>query len=194
MKIIDFPHPTLRHKSKPLTRVDDELRDTVREMFELMYDARGIGLAANQVDLPLQLFVINTTGDPEKPDQERVFINPVLSHPKGSAEADEGCLSIAEVYAPVARPEKIHVSAYDLDGNEIDETVDGLLARAIQHEFDHLIGVLFIDRVSESTRKSIAGELHEFEIRFERMLGSGDVPNIADNQKRLAKIEAKYCQ
>ena len=113
-------------------------------MFVLMYKANGIGLAANQVDLPLQLFVINLGGNPEE-GEERVFINPVISQPRGQAEGEEGCLSIPEVNGTVLRPEKIHVSAFDLSGTEIDETANGLLARAIQHEYDHLHGVLFID-------------------------------------------------
>ena len=146
LEIVQYPHPTLRYKSKPITRVDQELRDIVSEMFTLMYAARGIGLAANQVDLPLQLFVINTKADPDE-GEELVFINPVITSPKGSHEAEEGCLSIVGVNAMVARPEQIHISAYDLEGNEISKTVDGLLAKAIQHETDHLEGVLFIDRI-----------------------------------------------
>ncbi len=99
MRIIQFPHPTLRRVSKPLRRVDDELRHIVREMFDLMYEAKGIGLAANQVDLPYQLFVLNLSGDPAEPDAEQVFLNPVLSQPKGTAEAEEGCLSLPGLYA-----------------------------------------------------------------------------------------------
>jgi len=130
LKIIHYPHPTLRHKSKPVTRINRELKEIVGEMFQLMYAARGIGLAANQVDLPLQLFVINISGDSEE-GEERVFINPVISKPSGQAEAEEGCLSIPEVNGTVLRPEKIHVSAFDLDGNEISETVDGLMASPV---------------------------------------------------------------
>jgi len=161
-------------------------------MFVLMYQARGIGLAANQVDLPLQLFVINLTGDAEE-GEERVFINPVISKPGGQAEAEEGCLSIPEVNGTVLRPEKIHVSAFDLAGNEIDETVDGLLARAIQHEYDHLHGVLFIDRLSESVKKNIDGELYEFENHHQALVKSGEIPDVEANNQRLAEIEAKFC-
>ena len=81
LKIVQYPHPTLRYKSKPVIRVDRQLKLLVREMFDLMYAARGIGLAANQVDLPLQLFIINTSGDPDQ-GEELVFVNPVLSSPK----------------------------------------------------------------------------------------------------------------
>ena len=193
MEIVQYPHPTLRYKSKPIIRVDRELKTIVREMFDLMYAAKGIGLAANQVDLPIQLFVINTKGDPEI-GEELVFMNPVLSSPKGSHEAEEGCLSIVGVNALVTRPETIHVSAYDLSGKEINMTVDGLLAKAIQHETDHLEGVLFIDKVSESTMRQVDGELEDFEIDFENKRSTGEMPDDETIFKRLAEIEAKYCK
>ena len=193
LEIVQYPHPTLRYKSKPIIRVDRELKAIVREMFDLMYAAKGIGLAANQVDLPLQLFVIDTKGDPET-GEELVFMNPVLSSPKGSHEAEEGCLSIVGVNALVTRPETIHVSAYDLAGKEINMTVDGLLAKAIQHETDHLEGVLFIDKVSESTMRQVDGELEDFEIDFENKRSTGEMPDDETIMKRLAEIEAKYCK
>jgi len=193
LEIVQYPHPTLRYKSKPIIRVDRELKSIVREMFELMYDAKGIGLAANQVDLPVQLFVINTKGDAEA-GEELVFINPVLSSPKGSHEAEEGCLSIVGVNALVTRPESIHVSAYDLAGNEIDMTVDGLLAKAIQHETDHLEGVLFIDKVSDSSMRQVDAELEDFEIDFENKRTTGEMPSDEVIFKRLAEIEDKYCR
>lgn len=192
MKIIHYPHPTLRYKSKPVTRVNRKLKSIVAEMFQLMYAANGIGLAANQVDLPLQLFVLNLTADPNE-GTEMVFINPVVSSPKGQAEAEEGCLSLPEVNGTVVRPEKIHISAFDLSGNEIDETVDGLFARAIQHEVDHLNGVLFVDRVSESVKRNIDGQLYEFENHFQAMVKSGEIPDAAENEKRLKEIEAEFC-
>lgn len=193
MEIVQYPHPTLRHKSKPITRVDRELKSIVRAMFDLMYAAKGIGLAANQVNLPLQIFVVNTMSDPNE-GEELVFVNPVLSAPKGNHEAEEGCLSITGVNALVARPEQIHVSAYDLSGNEINTTVDGLLAKAIQHETDHLEGVLFIDRISESSRRQIEGELEEFEIDFENKRSTGEMPDDETIKQRLAEIETKYCR
>ncbi|MDG1874797.1 MAG: peptide deformylase [Mariniblastus sp.] len=192
LEIVQYPHPTLRHKSKPITRVDRELRQIVSEMFELMYAAKGIGLAANQVDLPIQLFVINTMGDRDE-GEELVFINPVITKPKGSHDAEEGCLSIVGVNAMVARPEQIHVSAYDLSGNETNMTVNGLLSKAIQHETDHLEGVLFIDRISDSAKKQIEGELEDFEIDFDNKRATGEIPDDESIMKRLAEIEAKYC-
>ncbi len=193
MEIVQYPHPTLRYKSKPITRVNRELKAIVREMFELMYAAKGIGLAANQVDLPLQIFIINTKGDPEL-GEELVFVNPVLSAPKGSHESEEGCLSIVGVNALVARPEQIHVSAYDLSGNEISMTVDGLLAKAIQHETDHLEGVLFIDRISESSKRQLEGELEDFEIDFDNKRSTGEIPDDETINNALAEFESRYCR
>jgi peptide deformylase len=189
LRIIQFPHPTLRRTSKPLRRVDDELRQIVRNMFDLMYQAKGIGLAANQVDLPYRMFVLNLTGDAAEPDEEQVFINPVLSEPKGSAEAEEGCLSLPGLYAEVRRPEIITVSAYNLLGQEIEETVDGLFARAVQHETDHLNGVLFIDRLSPMTRLSLKDELEEFEIEFADRRQRGEIPDDEHISARLAQLE-----
>lgn len=193
MEIVQYPHPTLRYKSKPVTRVDQELKAIVREMFELMYDARGIGLAANQVDLPLQLFVLNLTSDPDQ-GEELVFINPVISSPKSSDEAEEGCLSIVGVNANVTRPEQVHITAYDLSGNKIDQTVDGLFARAVQHELDHLQGVLFIDRVNESSKKMVKEELEDFEIEFANKRSTGEIPDDETIFKRLTEIETRYCK
>ena len=192
MHIIQYPHPTLRHKSKTIRRVDDELKEIVSEMFQLMYAARGIGLAANQVDLPLQLFVINTTGDPET-GTEMVFMNPVISQLKGTSEAEEGCLSLPGVNGHVARPEKLHVSAYNMSGEAIEMDADGLLARAIQHEYDHLQGVMFIDRVSDSTKKQIAPEIDEFLLEFDDLRRAETIPDDETIKKRLAEIEARYC-
>src|SRR5688500_15974234 len=118
MQIITYPHPTLRHVSKPIRRVDAELRQLVREMFGLMYAAKGIGLAANQVDLPVRLFIVNLSGK-EGEGEEQVFINPVVSSPKGSDEAEEGCLSLPGLYGQVIRPKTVRVNAYNLSGQEI---------------------------------------------------------------------------
>lgn len=192
MEIIYYPHPTLRYKSKPIRRVDNNLKEIAAEMFDLMYQARGIGLAANQVDLPLQLFVINTAGEQGDGD-EIVFINPVISHPKGKDDADEGCLSIPGVNGQVSRPAEVHVSAYDLSGNEIDMTVSGLLARAIQHEVDHLNGVLFIDRVCGSEKRQIEEDLEDFMIDFDSKRQSGSIDSDSNILKRLKTIEEKYC-
>ncbi len=192
MQVIHYPHPTLRYPSKPIRRVDRELQATIQRMFELMYEHEGVGLAANQVDLPLQLFVVNTTGK-QGEGQELVFINPVISSPKGRDEAEEGCLSLPTINANVVRPSSVQVTAYDADGNEIDMIADGFLARVLQHENDHLQGILFIDRIPESTQQLMLPELDEFEIEFRAHQQSGKIPSDAEILKRLKKIEEQYC-
>lgn len=190
--VVKFPHPTLRRKSKPLVKVDRGIKAIVKRMFELMYEHKGIGLAANQVDLPFQLFVVNLEADPTKGD-ELVFINPVLESPKGNSEAEEGCLSIPSVYGKVTRPEQIRVKAFAIDGREIDEVIDGMFARVVQHEFDHLQGVLFPDRMNDASQRAIEGELADFVHEFEndRRLGSiGDDDAI---EQRLLELERMYC-
>lgn len=189
MRIIQYPHPTLRRPSKPLRRVDDELRAIVRQMFELMYEAKGIGLAANQVDLPYRLFVLNLKPEDAAAADEQVFINPVLSQPKGMTEAEEGCLSLPGLYAQVKRPESVAINAFDLAGNEIQVTAEGLYARAVQHEIDHLNGVLFIDRLSETAKLALKEPLEEFEIEFASRRERGEIPDDERITARLAELE-----
>jgi peptide deformylase len=193
LEIVQFPHPTLRHQSKPIRRVDAGLRNVVDEMFKLMYAAQGIGLAANQVDLPYRLFVANLGGGDRGPDEEMIFINPVVSRPKGSEEAEEGCLSLPGVYAPVRRPAEISVTAYTMNGEMFQGELDGLLARVIQHETDHLDGVLFVDRLSETAAVDVKEELAEFESQFAQRRGASEIPPDEEIAKRLASIEAEYC-
>lgn len=189
MKIVHYPHPTLRHISKPLKRVDKELHGYVREMFDLMYEARGIGLAANQVDLPYRLFVINLESDPDQPEQEFVFLNPVITSRKGMAEAEEGCLSIPGLYADVKRPERVTLNAYNLAGEELNLELDGLFARAVQHEIDHLDGVLFIDRLSPTTEMDVREALLDFEDQFVSQRERGEIPDDAAIAQRLSELE-----
>ena len=189
MQIIQYPHPTLRHVSKPLKRVDQELHAIVRDMFDLMYAANGVGLAANQVDLPYRLFIINLQANPEAKDQEHVFINPVLTSRKGNAEAEEGCLSLPGLYADVKRPERAVLNAYDLSGQEVTMELDGLFARAVQHEMDHLDGILFIDRLSSTVEMDIKDSLVDFDVQFESARERGEIPDDATIARRLAELE-----
>jgi peptide deformylase len=188
LAIIQYPHPTLRHTSKPLKRVDADLRKMVAEMFDLMYSHEGVGLAANQVDLPYRLFVANAEGKDVK-DAECVFINPVLSRGRGQVEDEEGCLSIPGLYAQVSRNETIRVQAYDLSGNEIEGEVDGLLARVLQHETDHLDGKLFIDRLGPTQLAAVRGKLEEFELGFRSRQETGELPGDEQLAARLAELE-----
>ena len=193
MRIIEYPHPTLRHESKPLKRVDAELIAIVREMFALMYANKGIGLAANQVDLPYRLFIVNLTGDAEQPDQEHVFLNPVLSSRKGSKEEEEGCLSIPGLYGQVKRPEKITLNAFTLNGEEIAAELSGMFARVVQHEVDHLDGVLFIDKLSPTASLAAKEPLEEFELQFANRRQRGEIPDNAQIAARLAELEKLRC-
>lgn len=192
MQIITYPHPTLRHKSRPVRRVDAELRGLVAQMFELMYASRGIGLAANQVDLPLRLFVMNLEGEQGK-GEELVFLNPVVSHPKGSESKEEGCLSLPEVYADVIRPKRVRIQAYGIDGREFDAEVDGLFARCVQHEVDHLDGILFIDRVNPTMLPELHPALDEFEADFESRRATGGIANDDELAARRTTWEQRYC-
>jgi peptide deformylase len=166
MQIVPFPHPALRYKSVDITRIDDNLRAIVDQMFQLMYEAKGIGLAANQVGLPLRLFVVNASGEKGDKDEEVVFINPVIRNRKGQAVGEEGCLSLPGLYADVSRAEEIVVEAFDLEGQAFRAKVDDLVARVIQHENDHLDGVLFIDRLDDVGRAQFAQKLADMQAGY----------------------------
>lgn len=174
LSIIHHPHPTLRVKSRPLVRVDAELKQMAEQMLELMYEAKGVGLAANQVNLPLRMFVVNPTG--EKGDgEELILINPELQLPKGSETEQEGCLSLPGVYGQVKRPKAVRLSAYDINGNSIERTVDGFLARVLQHENDHIDGLMFFDRISGEARRELEGPLEELESDFRSKQRAGSI-------------------
>lgn len=189
MRIVKYPHPTLRHKSRELKRVDTELRKAIAEMFDLMYHHHGIGLAANQVDLPYRVFILNVTGDPAVKDQEYVLINPTILKFSGNIEAEEGCLSFPEIYAPVRRSERIVAVAYNLAGEEKQYEVDGLFARAFQHENDHLDGKLFIDRLSPSHLLNIRDDLLALEAEFSGDRERGVMPDDRQIAARLTELE-----
>ena len=189
MQIIKYPHPTLRHKSKPLRKVDAELRQIIREMFERMYEDRGIGLAANQVDLPYRMVVINIQGDPAAKEGEVVLINPVITKQSGTAEAEEGCLSLPGIYAPVRRSAKVTLVAYDLSGEERTYQLEDLPARAAQHECDHLDGVLFVDRLSSANQLAVKDALTDLERQFQGDRSRGLIPDDPAIATRLTELE-----
>lgn len=193
LQLVTFPHPILRHKSKPIVRVDAELHDLVNQMFEIMYDFRGVGLAANQVALPIRLFVANPSGDRKEKEQEMVFINPVVNKPKGTVDAEEGCLSLPGINANVLRSKSLDVNAYDLQGNEIAGPVDGFLARIVQHELDHLDGVLFIDRLTEEGQRPLLDDLAKLVRHFDEGRNEGTIPTDQQLSEQIALWESKYC-
>jgi peptide deformylase len=188
LKIIQYPHPTLRHISKPLKRVDAELRENIKQMFGLMYAAKGVGLAANQVDLPYRFFIVNLQGDPAK-GEEMVFINPVLSRHKGSAEAEEGCLSLPGLYADVMRAEHVAMDAYNLAGEPVHIDAEGFLARVLQHETDHINGKLFVDRLGTAAQLEVRDTLREFEIQFASQREHKELSDEATMKRRLEELE-----
>ena len=173
LQLIQYPHPTLRFASKPLARVDDQLRGMIDLMFQIMYEHRGVGLAANQVNLPLRLFVANPSGEKDS-GQELVFLNPVIQKATGTIEAEEGCLSLPGLNGVVKRNKAVQVNAYSIDGKEINLKVEGFLARIIQHEVDHLDGVLFIDRMFDQG-EILAEDLARFEARFAKLRQEGQI-------------------
>ena len=191
LRIIHYPHPTLRYSSKPIRRVDAELRSMAAEMLDLMYEAEGVGLAANQVDLPLRMFVANPSGKRGE-GEELVIINPELQFPKGSEMDREGCLSLPGLFGDVRRAKQIHLSAYDLQGNPIERQLDGFLARIVQHEYDHLDGKFFFDRMSEEQLRELEVGLDELETDYRSRQASGAIASDEKMVQELANWESRY--
>ncbi len=159
LNILEFPDPRLRTKARPVTTVDNKIRALIDDMFDTMYDAPGIGLAATQVDVHIRLLVIDVSEDHSDP---RVFINPEVSViDEELGEYDEGCLSVPGFYETVNRHRKVSVTAMDRDGNTFTETLEGLLAICLQHEIDHLDGKLFVDYLSPLKRQRIRKKLEK---------------------------------
>ena len=144
MKILVYPHEVLRKPARRVESVDRELQQIIDRMFETMYRAKGIGLAANQVGLPVQLVVMDVSGD-EQPEEPLVLINPVIIAREGEETAEEGCLSVPGYGAPIKRSSAVQVKALDRNEHEIIIDAEGLMARCIQHELDHLRGLCFVD-------------------------------------------------
>jgi len=172
-EIVQYGHPILRQRCRPVTRVDDALRQLAVDMLETMHEANGVGLAAPQVAQDLRLAVIDVAHDPEcitflKVNGEDtpmdaimplIFINPELAFGQEKGFAVEGCLSIREIRAEVRRPLTVKASLPQFDGSVLVIETDGLLARALQHEVDHLNGVLFVDRLPAVAKVSMRNRL-----------------------------------
>ncbi|MDR7143563.1 peptide deformylase [Rhizobium sp. BE258] len=153
--LIILPDPVLRQASKPIERVDGELKRLADDMLETMYDAPGIGLAAIQIGVPRRMLVIDVAREGED-KQPQVFINPeILKSSEERSVYEEGCLSIPDYYAEVERPAVVTLRYLDRDGKEQIVDADGLLATCLQHEIDHLNGVLFIDHISRLKREMV---------------------------------------
>jgi peptide deformylase len=146
-----YGDPVLRTKARPVAEITPEIRSIVLDMIDTMYEEVGIGLAASQVGIPLRLMVV---GD-EQGREARALVNPVISDSGGEVTAEEGCLSIPGIFAQVRRAEWVRLEAHDLDGQPVSMTARGLAARVLQHEMDHLDGILFIDRLEPVARDRI---------------------------------------
>ena len=158
LDLVTYPGPVLRKQAAVVKNVDGELIKTAEEMFSIMYENNGIGLAAPQVGVSRRLLVIDVREDGRP---VYVMINPRLTKRDGEAEAEEGCLSLPDVFGEVKRAEHIEVTYIDREGEEQTMEAEGMLARAIQHEIDHLNGVLFIDRLEKSRRRLVEQQLHD---------------------------------
>ena len=169
-EVVQFPDPRLKLVSKPIVEISDEIRELAADMIEVMYDEPGIGLAAPQVGVSLRLFVIDTDwSDEELGRNPLVVLNPEISEREGRISWEEGCLSVPDYNAVVERDAKLTLRGLDLEGKPIEERAEGLRAVCIQHEVDHLDGILFIDRISrlkrglyaKKRRKQLAEEADE---------------------------------
>jgi peptide deformylase len=156
LNILHFPDERLRTRAQPVEEVNDEIKQLVSDMFETMYTAPGIGLAATQVNFHRRVIVIDVSEDKNSP---LCLINPEIIERNGEQQYEEGCLSVPGFYEPVTRADKILVRALDREGKEFELNADGLLAVCIQHEMDHLEGKLFVDYLSEMKRSRIRKKL-----------------------------------
>ncbi len=173
MEIVLYPDPFLRKVTPPVENFDPALAGTAREMLEFMYRSKGVGLAAPQVGLPLRLFVFNPSGDPEKKEEEGVLVNPRIVRRKGEEYGEEGCLSFPNVYGEVRRATWIRVEARDLEGHPVEKEFQDFQARVVQHELDHLEGILFVDRMEPAEKIRIRRQLEQLEREFKKTRAAG---------------------
>ena len=173
LEIVKYGHPALRTKGARITKVDEKIRQLAEDMLETMEAANGVGLAAQQVGVPIQLTVIDVAGIEDRPStmmiggrpvpleehMPLILLNPELTLSKEKESGNEGCLSFPDMTAEIARAASVKTKAQLLDGSTIEFAATGLLARALQHETDHLHGILFIDRMNSASKVSLAGKL-----------------------------------
>jgi len=189
LSIVHHPHPALRRKCRDVKKIDAELRDIVQQMFQLMYQARGVGLAANQCGLPYRLFVINPEGDPGCSESEMVFINPRITRRRGGTDGEEGCLSLPELYATVPRAAQIVVDAFDLSGQPFEIELEDFPARVVQHEFDHLEGMMFTDRISSAELSRLQLQIADLEKQFTTRQKDGQIASLEQLNSELDQLE-----
>jgi peptide deformylase len=167
MDVLIYPDPILRRGGKTITAFDADLRALAAKMFTAMYEEGGVGLAAPQVGIEQKLLVLNPSGDKKDAAGELVLCNPKITRKKGREFGEEGCLSFPGIHAEVERWIDIAITYQDLDGKEQTLTANGWLARIIQHEMDHLDGVLFVDRLTASDKLRVRTRLQELEAEYQ---------------------------
>ena len=158
LPVLEFPDPRLRTRARPVTEFDTALKQLVADMFETMYRAPGIGLAATQVNVHRQLIVVDVSKEANQP---QIYINPQILERDGTEVSEEGCLSVPNVYEEIERAARIKVRAQDADGQTFERELDGIAAVCLQHEMDHLAGKLFVDYLSGLKRERIRRKLEK---------------------------------
>lgn len=205
LPIVRYGHPALRQKGGLVDRVTPEIRQFVSDLFDTMYAAHGIGLAAQQVGHPLQVAVLDVREVKDRPSTLQldgqpvevetfmplVLINPRVTPAADPVEGPEGCLSFPEIYGDVSRPEEVEVRAVGLDGRPFAFRCGGLLAKAVQHEVDHLNGILFIDRMSRSVKEELKPELDALMTETKEALEKGEEREAEARGSRPAKASRR---
>jgi len=162
-----YPEPVLRKEAAPVEAFDDDLAATVAAMYRRMYASKGVGLAAPQVGIKQRILVINPSGEAEQEGEELTLVNPRITELFGAETTmEEGCLSFPGIYAEVVRPDGCKVTAQDVDGKELELEFEGFASRVIQHEYDHLQGILLVDRMSPADKLRHRGALDELIARY----------------------------
>ena len=169
--VVLFPDPVLRKETQDVEHFDDELRATVAGMLERMFESHGVGLAGPQVGLTQRIFVLNDEGDPEKPERNMAVINPTIKKTFGKkTRLEEGCLSLPGVNADITRPDGCLLHAFDEHGNEYEKEFTGFQSRIIQHEYDHLQGVLLVDRMTPGDKMKNRGTVEDLKSQYRDFL------------------------
>jgi peptide deformylase len=189
LKLVYYPHPALRHPAVPLKGIDKKVYMLAEALVELMCEHKGLGLAAPQVGMPYQMFAAYHATEPEKPELEGVYINPVIIDRRGTVEGEEGCLSFPGLYRKVRRARTVNVQAYNLKGELVELELNDLPARIWQHETDHLHGILFIDKLGPIGKLAARGALGEFERDYKKAQQRGEIPPDAEIEKQLTELE-----
>lgn len=188
LKIVEYPDPILRKRNKRINTFDENLKKLVDEMFDVMYKTDGVGLSAPQVGINVQLMVFNSAGERGE-GQEIILVNPkVMKYSKKTLLFNEGCLSFPNIYADIQRPESLRVDAQDINGAKFAVELSGLPARVFQHEFDHLQGILFFDRMTDEVLDSIRTELESLEKKYEDKTGLPSPEKIETRKGKKAAV------